>query len=212
VTGPFFCPLQKPHQNRHQTLKNSDILGRALAAKPSELLILWWAQQESNLDFHRVNETYILRRIRRGIRFQGHLRRTGRARHVGAFYVRANSLSSSRFQKDRMSSEARYRMVKFSYKQFVTIRLLLLHASTNLAMRTNELERRNAGSLLMPKRGDFFKSLEFPAIAGDSPIAKFTIHSVPVSTNYATAAWSNQQSSSHQVASSMSILDHRHWL
>jgi hypothetical protein len=40
----------------------------------------------------------------------------------------------------------------------------------------------------MPKRGDFFKSLEFPAIASDSPIAKFTIHSLPVSTNDAIPA------------------------
>jgi hypothetical protein len=97
------------------------------------------------------------------------------------------TVSRSRFQKDRMSSEARYRIVKLSYKQLVTIRLLLLHTLTNLPMRTNELERANARSLLMPKRYDFFKSLEFPAIAGDSPIAKFTTHSLPVSTNYATA-------------------------
>jgi hypothetical protein len=68
-----------------------------------------------------------------------------------------------------MSSETRYRMVEFSYKHLVTMRLLLLHARTNLAMRTNELERGNVGSLLMPKRGDFFKSLEFPTIASDSP-------------------------------------------
>jgi hypothetical protein len=78
-------------------------------------------------------------------------------------------------------------MVKFSYQQLVTTRLLLLHAGINLAMRTNELERGNVGSLLMPKRGNFFKSLEFPAIASDSPIAKSTTHSLPVSTNYATA-------------------------
>jgi hypothetical protein len=108
-----------------------------------------------------------------------------------------------------MSSEARYRMVKFSYQQLVTTRFLLLHAGIYLAMRTNELEQGNVGSLLMPKRGDFFKSLEFPAIASDSPIAKFTTHSLPVSTNYATA---NQQSSSHQVVSSVSIVDHRRWL
>ena len=86
-----------------------------------------------------------------------------------------------------MSSEARYRMVKFSYQQLVTTRFLLLHAGIYLAMRTNELERGNVGSLLMPKRGDFFKSLEFPAIASDSPIAKFTIHSLPIPTNYAIA-------------------------
>jgi hypothetical protein len=86
-----------------------------------------------------------------------------------------------------MSSEARYRMVKFSYKQLVTTRLVLLHTCTNLAIRTNELERGNVGSLLMPKRGDLFKSLEFPAIASDSPIEKFTIHSLPIPTNYATA-------------------------
>jgi hypothetical protein len=114
-----------------------------------------------------------------------------------------------------MSSEARYRLVKFSYKQLVTIRRLLLHAVTNLGMRTNELERGNIGSLLMPKRGDFFKSLKFPAIASDSPIAKFTIHSPPVSTDYATANFCrlvNQWSSSHQVVSSVPILEHRSWL
>jgi hypothetical protein len=60
--------------------------------------------------------------------------------------------SSSEVQKDRMSSEAPDRMVKLSYKQLVTMRLLLLHAGTNLAMCTNELERGNVGSLLISKR------------------------------------------------------------
>jgi hypothetical protein len=86
-----------------------------------------------------------------------------------------------------MRSEAPYRMVKLSYKQLVTMRLLLLHAGTTLAMCTNELERGNVGSLLISKRCDFFNSLKFPAIASDAPIAKCTIHSLPVSTNHATA-------------------------
>jgi len=43
-------------------------------------------------------------------------------------------------------------------------------------MSADELEEVNVGSLLIPKRYDFFKSLKFSAIASDSPIAKFTIH------------------------------------
>jgi hypothetical protein len=133
------------------------------------------------------------------------------SKRIGALCVRANTLSSSRFQKDRMSSEARYRMVKFSYKQLVTMRLLLLHACTHLAMRTNELKRGNVGSLLIRKRCDFFKSLKFPAIASDAPIAKFTIHSLPVSTNHATANFCCLVKSTveqHQVVSSVSIREH----
>jgi hypothetical protein len=106
-------------------------------------------------------------------------------------------------------------MVKFSYQQLVTMRLLLLQADTNLAMRANELERGNVWPLLMPKRGDFFKSLKFPAIASDSPIAKFTTHGLPVSTNYATANFCRLVKSTVEQpsgSSSMSILDHRHWL
>jgi hypothetical protein len=58
----------------------------------------------------------------------------------------------SRFQKARMSLEALYRVVKFSYKQLVTMRLLPLHACTTLAMSADELEGTNVGSLLIPKR------------------------------------------------------------
>jgi hypothetical protein len=51
-----------------------------------------------------------------------------------------------------MSLEALYRVVKFSYKQLVTMRLLPLHACTTLAMSADELEETNVGSRLIPKR------------------------------------------------------------
>src|SRR5271157_6021818 len=85
-----------------------------------------------------------------------------------------------------MSGEAPYRMVKLSYKQLVTMRLLLLHTCTTLAMRTNEFERVNVRSFLI-KRCDFFERLKFPAIAGDAPIPKFTIHVCQSPPNHATA-------------------------
>jgi len=66
--------------------------------------------------------------------------------------------------------------VKFSYKQLVTMRLLLHHACTTLAMSADELEWVNVGPLLIPERYDFFESLKLPAIAGDAPITKSTPH------------------------------------
>jgi hypothetical protein len=73
-----------------------------------------------------------------------------------------------------MSLEAPYRVVEFSYKQLVAMRLLLRHAGTTLAMRANELEAVNLGSLLILKQRDFFERLKLSAIAGYAPITKST--------------------------------------
>jgi hypothetical protein len=75
-----------------------------------------------------------------------------------------------------MSLVAQYRVVKFPYKQFVTMQLPLRHTCTTLAVSANELEGVNDGSLLIPTRFDFFKALKLPAIAGDAPITKSTLH------------------------------------
>jgi hypothetical protein len=47
-----------------------------------------------------------------------------------------------------MSLEALYRVVKYSYKQLVTMRLLPLHACTTLAMNADELEGTNVLAIM----------------------------------------------------------------